>query len=192
MNLAESYYPPGESTLGWRTLKDDEDVRKTAGLDPRRLEVVKLSQLTFHQGPWSIVIVRRGYLVREWYALPSMPATTYDLWSSTKSVTGIAFGMLIEDSRQGTLPDHREIDLDSPAYDFIPEGHPLSDHRKKQIKMRHLLTMTSGIPGERRNLEHSCRVWGSRVRVCTGKGAKPLRHICCQTHGRTWSILELL
>jgi CubicO group peptidase (beta-lactamase class C family) len=40
------------------------------------------------------------------------------------------------------------IDLDSPAYDFIPKGQPPSDSRKAKIQLKHLLSMTSGIPGE--------------------------------------------
>jgi CubicO group peptidase (beta-lactamase class C family) len=81
-----------------------------------------------------------------------MPATTFDAWSCTKSATGIAFGMLFDDSRNHKLPGDVKIDLESPAYDFIPEGHPLTDPRKEKILMKHLLTMTSGIPGQAEGL----------------------------------------
>ena len=81
-----------------------------------------------------------------------MPATTFDVWSCTKSATGIAYGLLLDDSRNHRLPNNTQIDLDSPAYDFVPEGSPLSDSRKEKIKLRHLLTMTSGIPGESQGL----------------------------------------
>jgi CubicO group peptidase (beta-lactamase class C family) len=94
------------------------------------------------------VIVRKGYLVAEWFGVPAMPATTFDVWSSTKSATGIAVGMLLDDSRNHRLAGNVAIDLESPAYDFIPEGHPLTDPRKAEIKLKHLLSMTSGIPGE--------------------------------------------
>jgi CubicO group peptidase (beta-lactamase class C family) len=123
-----------------------------AGFDPDRLKVVQLEHLSMHGGPWAIVVIRHGLLVREWYAIPGMPGTTYDLWSSTKSITGMAYGMLFEDSRLGRLPGGVQIDLESPAYDFIPDGLPLSDPGKAEIRIKHLLTMTSGIPGEREGI----------------------------------------
>jgi len=70
------------------------------------------------------------------------------VWSATKSATGIAYGLMLDDSRNHKLPGNTTIDLESAAYDFIPEGQPLTDPRKAQIKLKHLLSMTSGLPGE--------------------------------------------
>jgi CubicO group peptidase (beta-lactamase class C family) len=117
-------------------------------MDPRRLHLIGQGQLQIYSGPWAIAIVRKGFLAAEWFGVPAMPATTFDVWSCTKSATGIAVGMLLDDSRNHRLPRHGTIDLDSPVYDFIPEGHPLTDPRKEKIKLKHLLSMTSGIPGE--------------------------------------------
>lgn len=152
MLSAETYYPPPESADGWRRCRNDDEVRAKAGMDPRRLNLIGQAQLELYGGPWAIAIVRNGYLVREWFGVPTMPATTFDVWSCTKSATGIAFGMLFEDSRNNKLPNGQRIDLESTAYDFIPEGRPLSDPRKGQIKLKHLLSMTSGIPGESQGL----------------------------------------
>jgi CubicO group peptidase (beta-lactamase class C family) len=121
-------------------------------MNPEQLRLIEQTQLQTYAGPWVIVIVRHGHLVREWFGVPAMPATTFDVWSCTKSATGIAFGLLLDDSRRHKLPNDAQIDLDTPAYAFIPEGRPLSDPRKDKIKLRHLLTMTSGIPGESRGL----------------------------------------
>jgi CubicO group peptidase (beta-lactamase class C family) len=74
--------------------------------------------------------------------------TRFDVWSCTKSFTGVTWGLLLDDSRQGLLPGGKHIDLDTPAYPTIPLGYPLSDNRKERITCRHLLSMTSGIPGE--------------------------------------------
>jgi CubicO group peptidase (beta-lactamase class C family) len=152
MLLGQTYYPPSESAGGWRRCSNDDEIRKNAGMDPERLHLIGLGQSQVYGGPWAIVIVRRGYLVAEWFGVPTMPATTFDTWSSTKSATGIAFGMALDDSRKHRLPGNVAIDLDSPVYDFIPEGHPLTDPRKANIKLKHLLTMTSGIPGEERGI----------------------------------------
>jgi CubicO group peptidase (beta-lactamase class C family) len=145
---AETYYPPSESAGGWRRCAGDQEVRSEAGMDPQRLRLIGQTQLQLHGGPWAIVIVRKGYLAAEWFGVPAMPATTFDIWSGTKSATGIAMGMLLDDSRHHRLPGNVSIDLESPAYDFIPEGQPLTDPRKGRIKLKHLLSMTSGIPGE--------------------------------------------
>jgi CubicO group peptidase (beta-lactamase class C family) len=56
---------------------------------------------------------------------------------------------LFDDAAKRNLSGGVEVNLDSRAYDFIPEGYPLSDQRKKRITIRHLLSMTSGIPGEK-------------------------------------------
>jgi CubicO group peptidase (beta-lactamase class C family) len=146
--VAETYYPPSESAGGWRRCANDDEVRKNAGMDPEHLHLIGEEQLQLYGGPWAIVIVRKGYLVAEWFGVPAMPATTFDVWSATKSATGIAFGMMLDDSRNHKLPGNVAIDLESSAYDFIPEGYPLSDPRKANIKLKHLLSMTSGIPGE--------------------------------------------
>ena len=152
MLFAQTYYPPSESAGGWRRCQTDEDVRSKAGMDPKRLQMIAQEHAMLYSGPWAIVIIRNGYLVAEWFGVPTMPATTFDAWSCTKSATGIAFGMLFDDSRNHKLPGDVKIDLESKAYDFIPEGHPLSDPRKEKILMKHLLTMTSGIPGQAEGL----------------------------------------
>ena len=64
--------------------------------------------------------------------------------------------MFFDDSRNHKLPGDVKIDLESKAYDFIPEGHPLTDPRKEKILMKHLLTMTSGIPGGSGRLDWDC------------------------------------
>ena len=133
---AETYTPPPESAGGWRTCQNDEQVRSLAGMDPQRLNLIRDQQLQIFQGPWSIVIIRHGYLVAEWFGVPTMPHTTFDVWSCTKSATGVAFGLLLDDSLHHKLPHDVQITLDTPVYDFVPEGYPLSDPEKQKIKLR--------------------------------------------------------
>jgi CubicO group peptidase (beta-lactamase class C family) len=149
---AQTYTPPPESAGGWRSCKNDEEVRSLAGMDPQKLNLIRDQQLEVFQGPWSIVIIRHGYLVAEWFGVPTMPHTTFDVWSCTKSATGLAFGLLLDDSLHHKLPHDAQITLDTPVYDFVPEGHPLTDPEKQKIKLRNTLTMTSGIPGESRGV----------------------------------------
>jgi CubicO group peptidase (beta-lactamase class C family) len=144
----DPYAPPPESAGGWRTTKNPAEVRSLAGMDPDKLDLIREKQLGLFAGPWQIVIIRHGYLVAEWYGLPTMPTTTFDGWSCTKSSTGIAFGLLLDDSRNHKLPKDAQIDLNTPIYDYVPEGFPLSDPEKKKIKLGHVLSMTSGLAGE--------------------------------------------
>ena len=145
----ETYYPPPESQGGWRYLTEPDEVRTLARMDPTRLdEVQQMQDFACGGDSWGIVIVRHGYLVRELYTYNVLVPTRFDVWSGTKSFTGTAWGLLLEDSHQNRLPHGQHVELDSPAYAFVPEGHPLTDPRKERITVRHLLTMTSGIPGE--------------------------------------------
>ncbi len=68
------------------------------------------------------------------------------------SATGLAFGLLLDDSLHHKLPHDLQVSLDTPVYDLVPEGRPLTDPDKQKIQLRHLLTMTSGIPGESRGV----------------------------------------
>jgi len=142
------YTPPPESKGGWRTTKTPDEVRSLAGMNPDKLNLIRDKQLGLFGGPWQIVIIRHGYLVAEWYGLPTMPTTTFDGWSCTKSSTGIAFGLLLDDSRHHKLPKDAQIDLDTAIYNYVPEGFPLSDPEKRKIRLRHILSMTSGLAGE--------------------------------------------
>ena len=109
----DAYTPPPESAGGWRRCKTPEEVRSLGGMDPEQLGILREAQLALFAGPWQIVIIHHGYLVAEWYGLPAMPTTTFDGWSSTKSATGIAYGLLMEDSRNHKLPDRKSTRLNS-------------------------------------------------------------------------------
>ena len=149
MDSQKNYYPASESTGGWRYLNGANEIRDIAGMDPEKLERIEIFENRLCGGDsWSIVIIRHGYLVKEIHTFNVLHHTRFDIWSGTKSFTGTAWGLLLDDSSRGKLPGSKKVDIDSFAYDYLPEGYPLSDERKKNIRVRHLLSMTSGIPGE--------------------------------------------
>jgi CubicO group peptidase (beta-lactamase class C family) len=134
------YYPPPESEGGWRWLRSKDDVREIGGMDPDKLQLAAESNALQMSTTSSLVVIRHGWIVAEFHELSALATTRYDIWSCVKSFTGTAYALLF-----GERPD---ITLETKAYDHIPEGHPLTDPRKADITLGHLLTMTSGIPGE--------------------------------------------
>jgi CubicO group peptidase (beta-lactamase class C family) len=86
-----------------------------------------------------VVIVRHGKLVRELYSFNVGQGMRFDVWSGTKSFTATAWML--------ALTELADVTLDTPAYSLLPDV-ALSDPRKAQITIRHLLSMTSGIAGE--------------------------------------------
>ncbi len=161
------YYPPPESEGGWRWLDKPEDVRLQGRMDPERLDLVRQEQ-DFHRGgdSWSIVIIRHGYLVREFYTFNVLIPTRFDIWSGTKAFTSMAWGLLLDDGRLGKLPGDQSVEVDSPVYPFIPDGYPLTDPLKEKITIRHLLSMTSGIP---------TGIWGAGG-MSVARGHGPFEH----------------
>lgn len=159
----DAYFPPPESKGGWRYLTGAHDAAEAAGMDLNSLEGVEhREKLLFGGESWAAVVIRRGWLVKEMLTFNVLEHTRFDIWSGTKSFTGTAWGMLLDDSRDGRLQGAK-VGLESPAYEFLPEGQPLTDPAKARITIRHLLTMTSGLPGE------SSGVMG--MPTATGNGA---------------------
>ncbi len=84
----------------------------------------------------SLAIVRNGYLVTDKYFHPFKPGIKHALNSATKSILGSLVGIAIQQKFIENVDDklHKYLGYSSPAY---------SD--KKDITLRHLLDMTSGI-----------------------------------------------
>jgi CubicO group peptidase (beta-lactamase class C family) len=152
------YFPPPESKGGWRTLlpengiPDSEQkkiIREVAGVDWDKLaEVAALNEkMGFDSG---IVVIRKGWIVGEWYKGSYNRDKRRGLYSSTKSYISTCFGLLLDDMEKGKLPDRKKLTLDTKVCnkEWLPECLPLSDPRKADITLRHLLFATSGIPKE--------------------------------------------
>ena len=143
MTASGEYFPLPEDEGGWRYAASDAEVRDLAGLDPEVLALEDREQQRHYGGDsWAISVVRNGVLAAEFRTFNLGDSTRFDVWSATKSFTSLAFGIIFSD------PEYTgKISLQSRAYDFIPEGHPLTDERKKDITIGHLLSMTSGFIG---------------------------------------------
>lgn len=148
------YFPPTEEQGGWRSLLPDQgepdatrkaDIRRVAGVDWD-----KLAEAWTHNaaapGKTGLLVIRRGHVVGEWYK-DADRSTPFNIYSSSKAYTSTAFGLLLSDFGNGTLPDGRKLSLDTKVcnQEWIPESLPLPDPRKEAITVRHLLNMASGL-----------------------------------------------
>ena len=128
-NIASRNYWPTE---GWRLSRAE-----LQGIDAKKLE--ELSTFIQDELPMttSVLIVRHGYIVFEYYALDD-PEKLREIWSVTKSVLSALTGIAVQ---RGYI---KSIDL--PIIGFFPEYSSGAINQKSNaISIRHLMTMSSGI-----------------------------------------------
>lgn len=103
----------------------------TLGVDVPALESHR--RLCERTGADACLVVRRGRIVQEVYSA-RYRVPMYAM-SSTKSITGLLVGMLIDDGKI--------VGVDEPVCAYIPEW---CRGGRGKVTLRHLLTMTSGLP----------------------------------------------
>jgi CubicO group peptidase (beta-lactamase class C family) len=138
---AQPYYPPADAAGGWRTLKDPAQIRKTAGIDVKRLDQAfqYASRTSQHGG---LLVVRHGWLVYEKYYGKCWRDSTPSAASVGKTFTSMSCGIMLDEYRN-RFPEGFETKVFTDK--FLPEALPLSDPRKADIKLGQLLAMTSGM-----------------------------------------------
>lgn len=164
----DPYLPPPESEGGWRTLVDPNTapsvaqagrVREICGLDWLRLEEAWRYCLQF-EGDNRLLVVRHGWVAGEWFTAEGPRGVA----SCTKSLTALAVAK---------LADLGKIGLDDPAYRYLPGRWRRRDRRRRNIEIRHLLTMSSGLDpydGPYRDLDaYAKTVVSRRVEAPPGK-----------------------
>jgi CubicO group peptidase (beta-lactamase class C family) len=145
--LAGDYVPPSDTQGGWRTLPDAAKIRKLAGIDATRLDqAFQYIQETSQHG--GLVVVRHGYLVYEKYFGKGNREAHPDMASIGKAFTSISCGIMLHE-KHDQIPDGLETKVFTEKY--LPEAFPLSDPAKAEIKLGHLLSMSSGMRGEGNN-----------------------------------------
>jgi CubicO group peptidase (beta-lactamase class C family) len=144
---AESYFPPPESEGGWRTLvpansepsaEQKRTVREQTGLDWDKLAEAWRYTASF-KTPNNLLIIRHGWIAGQWMNFTNPRGIA----SCTKSLTALAMARLFDMSDDGQLP--KRIGLDDEAWRFLPAAWVEAEPARKQIRLRHLLTMTSGL-----------------------------------------------
>ena len=143
----QAYYPPSANAGGWRTLvspnADATPGQKTAVLEKTGLDWDRLNDAWLYArrfvGRDSILVIRRGWIVAEWSTSPRPMAIA----SCTKSLTAVAMAKLFDLSDSGRFAT--TIGIDDYAYRYLPASWAAEEAERKRIKIRHLMTMSSGL-----------------------------------------------
>jgi CubicO group peptidase (beta-lactamase class C family) len=148
------YFPPQEEQGGWRSLlpaegePDDSQkarIREVGGIDWDALKGA-WDHNASAAGATGLLVIRRGQIVGEWYRGGDR-TKAFKIYSSSKSYTSTAFGLILSDFGNGSLPGGKTLSLDTKVCnaEWIPEALPLPDPRKAEITVRNLLNMASGL-----------------------------------------------
>lgn len=109
-----------------------------AGMDPARLSLLD-SHIRGHlPHVRGVLVARRGRLIFEKYYGDASREALHNIQSMTKSITSALVGIAL---REGSITS-----LDNKALDYFPEYQGIiTDERFRNITIRHLLRMSSGI-----------------------------------------------
>jgi CubicO group peptidase (beta-lactamase class C family) len=141
---AADYFPPPDSKGGWRILSSPVEIREKAGIALERIE--KAYQVCERGTPnGGLLVVRKGYLVFEKYFGKASRNANPDMASTGKAYTSIACGVMLHEFKD-RIPEGLETKVFTEKY--LPQALPLNDPRKADIKLGHLLCMSSGYWGE--------------------------------------------
>jgi CubicO group peptidase (beta-lactamase class C family) len=163
-----SYFPTPEEQGGWRTLLpaegDPDESRKARIRDVGGMDWDALKAAWDHNaaapGGTGLLVIRRGWIVGEWYRGGDR-STAFNIYSSSKSYTSTAYGLILSDFGNGRLPGGKELSLDTKVCnaEWLPESLPLPDSRKAEITVRNLLNMASGLSEENPPIEDHPFEW---------------------------------
>jgi CubicO group peptidase (beta-lactamase class C family) len=144
MSCSKPYFPPPDSEGGWRTLNDETEILKKTGMVKGKLdEAFEYIQKNTKNG--GLLVVRNGWLVYENYFGRGHRMANPNLASCGKSMTSIAVGILMAEYPD-LFPDGLDQKIFTPTH-LPPHAFPLTDPKKADIKLGHLLAFSAGIRG---------------------------------------------
>jgi CubicO group peptidase (beta-lactamase class C family) len=145
---SEVYFPAPDGRGGWRTPANDNEARKSAGVEPKRLEQAwDFTRRCTQNG--GLLVVRKGWLVFERYFGRASRNANPDMASTGKAFTSIACGIMLNEFRD-KIPEGLETKVFTQK--ILPEAFSaegkLDDERRAEITLGQLLCMTGGYTGE--------------------------------------------
>jgi CubicO group peptidase (beta-lactamase class C family) len=148
--MTDDYFPPSEHEGGWRVGDP-----ATIGVKVDKLnEAIKYHDKEVFTKSYggSLLIIFKGYIIGESYVTgkeggpqPWTKHSCNDVKSSTKSVFGTAVGVFLDEFKERVNLDTYLVGK-SREDSLIPQiwDQPITDERKKKIKVKHVISMTSG------------------------------------------------
>src|SRR5438067_10128319 len=141
------YFPPSESKGGWRSLLPEEgepgaarkaEIARKAGVDWDRLKEAWEHNARV-EGASGLLVIRKGYVVGEWYKDGGRDKA-FNIYSSSKAYTSLAFGLLLFDAEAGKLPVGRRPKRHANVCSgtWLPETLPVPNPGKTDITLRQL------------------------------------------------------
>ena len=109
----------------------------------------------------AFLVIRDGWIVGEWGLRQPI-----EIASCTKSVTSMTMQRLFQLSSEGAFA--KTITEDDFAYQYLPASWSTGQPEKQLIKIRHLMTMSSGLEGDdapARTAAYKTRILGLPVEV---------------------------
>jgi CubicO group peptidase (beta-lactamase class C family) len=143
-----TYYPPPRTAGDWRrlvainatpTAAEKANIQAVAGIDWDQLKVARDYSEALSSS--TVLVIRNGWIAGEWGSTSANKVA-----SVTKSFVGLAMAKLMDMSDAGQLA--QSIGLQSLAHPYLAAAFGNSDPLKLQIRIEHLMTMSSGIEPE--------------------------------------------
>ena len=151
-SVLSTYFPPPESSGGWRTTSD---AARTSAMGVNRDKLKQLGQYLmalpyesystgvsgFHPSNKAALVVKDGWIVGEYYNQSGASRALYYTSSNGKT-----FAMLLAGSMSQSYPA-LGFSTSSKLYDkrWLPQGFPLTDSRKAGITIDQVFRHASGI-----------------------------------------------
>ncbi|XOK64571.1 serine hydrolase domain-containing protein [Paenibacillus elgii] len=130
--MQRNYWP----TTQWKALEP-----AALGMDSNKLSALEPTIKSEYSNINGMVVVRNGYIAYESYYNGYGPDDPHHVASVTKSILSALIGIAID---TGYIKS-----VDQKVLDFFPEYVPdAADRQKREITIRHLLTMTAPYPFE--------------------------------------------
>jgi CubicO group peptidase (beta-lactamase class C family) len=141
---------------GWKTSTPAKQ-----GLDPMLVAELYLDAAEL-ETIYGLLVVKNGYLIAEGYFNEGSAKQLSKRASVTKSYTSALVGIALD---QGCLKS-----VDQKMIDFFPElEDKITDPRKKQITIRHMLQMRAGYPWEESDPKYWDALWTGEYLSLTEK-----------------------
>lgn len=154
INSEGIYFPPPEDQGGWRKYNPESIPEINTEKLAAAIKFHDQSPVSTSRGA-ALLIIHKGRLIGESYVTGNeggpenwTASTCNDMKSSTKSVFGTGVGVFLDEYK-----DRVNLETDLVGQDkessLIPQiwDQPITDARKKNIKVKHVLSMTSGHAG---------------------------------------------